>query len=64
MFNKNKNFSAVLEVIPPTVESHPNYKRTINQGSESRFRYVFSHKDDAGRELTLTILAFDAPRQL
>ena len=64
IFNKNKNFSAVLEAITPTVETHPNYKRIVNQDSESRFRYVFSHKDDANRELTLTILAFDVPRQL
>jgi len=29
--------------------------------SKTRFRYVFSHKDDPNRELTLTILAFDVP---
>jgi len=62
IFNKNKNFSAVLEAIPPTVEAHSNFKRTINQESESRFRYILSHRDDPSRELTLSILAFDVPR--
>nr|VFK37279.1 MAG: hypothetical protein BECKSD772F_GA0070984_101328 [Candidatus Kentron sp. SD]VFK42328.1 MAG: hypothetical protein BECKSD772E_GA0070983_101624 [Candidatus Kentron sp. SD]VFK79452.1 MAG: hypothetical protein BECKSD772D_GA0070982_105018 [Candidatus Kentron sp. SD] len=63
IFNKNKNFLVVLEAIPLMMESHTNYKRTVNQDSGSRFRYVLSHKDDASRELTLTILAFDVPRQ-
>nr|VFJ58741.1 MAG: hypothetical protein BECKFM1743A_GA0114220_102247 [Candidatus Kentron sp. FM]VFJ60375.1 MAG: hypothetical protein BECKFM1743C_GA0114222_102718 [Candidatus Kentron sp. FM]VFK12798.1 MAG: hypothetical protein BECKFM1743B_GA0114221_102554 [Candidatus Kentron sp. FM] len=63
IFNRNKNFSAVLEAIPPTVKAHSNYKRTIHQDSKSRFRYTLSHKDDASRELTLTVLVFDVPRQ-
>jgi len=63
MFNKNKNFSAVLEAIPSTIEKHPNYKRSISQISETRFRYVMSHRNDPSREILLTVLAFDVPKQ-
>lgn len=63
IFNKNKNFSAVLDSVAPTVEAHPNFKRSIAQKQETRFRFVLAHKDDAARELTLTVLAFDVPRE-
>lgn len=63
MFNKNKNFSAVLGAIPPTIEKHSNYKRSISQVSETRFRYVMSHRNDPSREILLTVLAFDVPKQ-
>lgn len=63
IFNKNKKFSAVLESVTPTVETHPNFKRSIVQKQETRFRFVLAHKDDAARELTLTVLAFDVPRE-
>jgi len=63
MFNKNKNFSAVLDAIPPTIEKHQNYKRSISQVSETRFRYVMSHRNDPSREILLTVLVFDVPKQ-
>lgn len=62
LFNRNKNFSKVLEAIPGTVEAHPNYLRTIGKSGETGFRCVFSHRDDPNRELTLTVLAFDVPQ--
>jgi hypothetical protein len=61
IFNKNKNFSKVLEAIPPTVVAHSNFLRSISNPSQTSFRYVFSHRDDPNREFTLTILAFDVP---
>lgn len=62
LFNRNKNFSKVLEAIPDTVAAHPNYVRSIPAKDETHFRYVLSHRDDPSRELTLTVLAFDVPR--
>ena len=62
IFNKNKNFSNVLDAIPPTVAAHPNFLRSISKPSETSFRYAFSHRDDPNREFTLTILAFDVPQ--
>jgi hypothetical protein len=61
IFNRRKNFTGVLETIPGVVESHENYKRTIGKKGETNFRYIFSHKDDAQREMILTIMAFDVP---
>jgi hypothetical protein len=62
IFNRNKNFSSVLEAIPGVVKSHPNFKRELNQASESRFCYVLAHRDDPNREIILTVLAFDVPQ--
>jgi len=61
LFNRTKNFSAVLTAIPPAVEEHPNFKRWMPISGETRFRCVLSHKTDAAREMIVTILAFDVP---
>lgn len=61
IFNRNKDFSKVLESIQETSKQHSNFKRQIPCQSETMFRYVFAHKDDRNRELLLTIMAFDIP---
>lgn len=61
IFNRNRDLSRVLAVVPETAKQHPNYKREIAGNTETRFRYCFSHGDDANRELLLTILVFDVP---
>ena len=61
MFNRQKNFSHVLETIPQVVSSHPNYKREEARPSETSFSYIFAHRDDPNREMTLTFMAFDVP---
>lgn len=61
IFNRNKDFSRVLDQIPGVARSHPGFKRDHAESSESNFRYVFSNKDDRNREMLLTILAFDVP---
>ena len=62
IFNRNKNFSQVLEAVPGAIKAHPNFKREIDQPSETSFRYAFAHRDDPNREMTLTVLAFDVPQ--
>ena len=63
LFNKNKNFSQVLAKIPDVMKAHPNFVREIDrQLSETEFRYLFKHKDDAERQITLSVLAFDVPK--
>jgi len=62
IFNRQKNFSTVLESIMPTVEAHPNWKRTVGRVSETSFRFVFALRDDPNREMILTIQAFDVPQ--
>lgn len=61
IFNRNRDLSRVLAAVPETAKQHPNYKREIAENTETRFRYCFSHRDDANRELLLTILVFDVP---
>ncbi len=62
VFNRNKGFTKVLESIRSTTNNHPNCKRELDKRSETSFRFIFSHRDDTNRELTLTILAFDIPQ--
>lgn len=61
LFNRNKNFSRVLETIPQVVEQHPCFKRKIRSKDETIFRYIFHQPDDPNRELLLSILAFNVP---
>jgi hypothetical protein len=61
LFNRTKNLSAVLAKIPEVMESHPSFKRVMPIEGETRFRYVFAHRDDPEREIIVTILVFDVP---
>jgi len=61
VFNKRKDFSAVLAKIPETVKEHPNHKRQLDYDPETGFRFIVHHPDDVNRELTLTVLAFEVP---
>jgi hypothetical protein len=61
VFNRTKNFSAVLGKIPEVVTAHPNFVRTLPYKAETGFRYALHHRDDKNRELTLTVLAFEVP---
>ena len=63
IFNRNKNFSQVLEAIPGSVEAHANFKKEAHDNGEGQFRYVFAHRDDRNREMTLAVLAFDVPQR-
>ena len=62
VFNRNKGFTKVLESIRSTTNKHSNCKRELDKRSETSFRFIFSHRDDTNRELTLTIMAFDIPQ--
>lgn len=63
LFNRRKNFSDVLAKIPDTVTAHPNYRRRVDYPSQTGFRFVLHHRDDAARELTLTVLVFEVPEE-
>lgn len=61
IFNKNKNFSQVVTSIPDIIKTHPNHKKTIElNGTTSKF--IFRQKDDLTREIILSVLAFDIPK--
>lgn len=61
IFNRRKNLSAVLEAVAPTIEMHPNFKRSIPANGETRFRFILAHKDDPAREMIVSVLIFDVP---
>jgi hypothetical protein len=61
VFNRNKDFSAVLSSIRETVNAHPNRKHGPTFEGETRFRYVYGHPRDNNREMIVTVLAFDVP---
>ena len=61
VFNRNKDFSKVLESIQEASTGHSNFKRQVAVTSETMFRYAFAHRDDPNRELLLTVMAFDVP---
>jgi hypothetical protein len=63
IFNRQKDFSAVLNKIPEVVMEHPNFKRELPYGeSKTQSRFVLHHPGDQNRELMLTVMAFDMPR--
>ncbi len=61
LFNRNKDFSNVINQIPEIVTKHPNYKKQLSFNCETGFRFILTQKNDQNRELTLTILGFDIP---
>jgi hypothetical protein len=62
IFNKNRDFSNVLEKIKEVTPKHPLFKSGPKVEDETRFRYLFGQKGDANREVVLTVLAFDVPQ--
>lgn len=61
LFNRTKNLSDVLARIPVVMEAHPNCKGTLGIEGETRFRYIFAHRDDPNRELLVSVLVFEVP---
>jgi hypothetical protein len=59
LFNKQKEFSKVLEKIPEAVKSHHCFKRDLGMKEETVFRYIFHQLDDINREFILTVMAFN-----
>src|SRR5438445_120090 len=61
VFVRNRDFSAIVEKVVPTVESAPGWKGTEGAIGETSFRFVFGHRDDANREIILTVLLLAVP---
>ena len=61
LFNREKNFSAVLDKIPKAAKSHKCFKRDEGKKGETEFRFILNQPDDPNRELVLSILAFNVP---
>jgi hypothetical protein len=63
IFNRDGNLKTILEKIPQLVENHRLYKKTIKIDGETKFRYVFCIPNDPNREVILTIMVFDIPKE-
>ncbi len=61
IFNRNKDFSQVIQQIKPLVEANENYVGFITQKSETEFHFTMSHPDDKQKHLTLAIILFEIP---
>jgi hypothetical protein len=66
LFNRNKNFSGVLNKIEDSIKTHACFRKSVTLNHqdlkiESILSFEFCHKDDPLRTLTLTILAYDIP---
>jgi hypothetical protein len=64
MFSRNKDFSGVLEKIMSSTPKHPNFKKLIRQRSETSWTYLFGHKDDGNREISITVQAYNVPERV
>lgn len=61
LFNKNKEFSKVVNQVSEIVKKHGNFINEIKYESETGFRFLLNHRDDKDREFILTILLFNIP---
>lgn len=61
IFNRNKRFTEILAKIKVAMDGHAHKKRGPLIEGDSRFRYVMSNPADHGREVILTVLAFEVP---
>jgi len=63
IFNRNKDFTNVLEKAKMATEDHQNFRKFVKQRSETSWVYRFSHRDDPNREITVTLMVFDVPSE-
>ncbi|MBA3387229.1 MAG: hypothetical protein H0T95_11540 [Chthoniobacterales bacterium] len=63
LFNRNKDFTNVIRQVPTTVAAHACFKRAAGHRGETEWKFVFRNRDDINRELILSVLAFDVPRE-
>lgn len=63
IFNRNKDFSAVLETISASTLKHGQCKKLIKQVSETSWSYLFSQPEDANREMIVTVQAYNVPER-
>jgi hypothetical protein len=61
LFNRNRDFSAVLAQIPEVVKAHPQFVRVEKFERSTGCRFIVRHPNDVARHLTVTVLAFDVP---
>jgi hypothetical protein len=61
LFHRGRNLTAVLEQIPGVVRRHSAWEKDLAFESASAYRALLMHPGDEGRNVTLTVLAFQVP---
>lgn len=61
VFNRNKDFSSVLDKLKSETIKHSNFVEELAHNSKTGICCRFRHKDDATRTFLLTVLAFNVP---
>lgn len=61
VFNKDGNLTAVMDKAKEVAKKHPNWKRDLAYISDTGFRCVLRNRDDADREIILTVMFFNVP---
>ncbi|WP_211286098.1 MULTISPECIES: hypothetical protein [Roseovarius] len=64
IFSRNKDFTGVLEKIEESTHKHPNCKKLVKKRNEGSWTYLFGHKDDANREISITVQAYNVPERI
>lgn len=64
VFSRNKDFTGVLDKIENITPEHSNFKKLVNKRDESSWVYLFGHKDDANREISITVQAYNVPQRI
>jgi len=63
LFNRTGKHSDVLQRVRRIVPNHPNFNREEGAFRDLGFRYSFRQVNDPNREILLTVLIFDLPKQ-
>lgn len=64
VFSRNKDFTGVLNKIEESTTKHANCKKLIKKRNESSWTYLFGQKDDANREIFITVQAYNVPERI
>ncbi len=60
-FNRNKDFSKVIEAALNGVLKHPNFESGPKTFGDTTFRYVMLSKSDPNRKVSMTMMLYDIP---
>lgn len=61
IFNRNKNFSAVIDAIKGAMDKHPHRKHGPEVEGETRLHLRMGSPADHSREIIVTVMAYDTP---
>jgi hypothetical protein len=62
VFNRNKNFSDVIENMKAVAKALPGVITVSDRPGEFRIRATMRRQDDSNKEFVLTCMAFEVPR--